>query len=145
MTRKHLLDVNVLVALVEPGHEHHKRVQQWFSSSGKAALGLCPLTEAGFVRVTTNPAFRPGPRPMEQTIAVLQLLKGHPQYWYWEIKESWVNLTAPFAGRVMGHQQVTDAYLLGLAIKENGVLVTFDRGIKYLAGLEFSQNLLVLE
>jgi hypothetical protein len=145
LTRKYLLDVNVLVALAEPGHEHHQRAQEWFSASGKGALGLCPLTEAGFLRVTTNPAFRPGPRPIEQAIAILQLLKGHPRYWYWEIKESWVNLTARFAWRILGHQQVTDAYLLGLAIKENGVLVTFDRGVKYLAGSEFSQNLLVLE
>jgi hypothetical protein len=61
------------------------------------------------------------------------------------MKQSWVDLTVPFAHRILGHQQVSDAYLLGLAIKENGVLVTFDRGIKYLAGSEFSQNLLVLE
>jgi len=46
---------------------------------------------------------------------------------------------------LFGHQQVTDAYLLGLAVKENGVLVTFDRGIKYLAGSQFQRNLLVLE
>lgn len=145
MIRKHLLDVNVLVALAEPGHEHYQKVQEWFSTSGKWALGLCPLTESGFLRVTTNPAFHPGPRTMEQAIAVLQLLRDHPQYWYWEMKESWVNLTAPFAWRILGHQQVTDACLLGLVIKENGILVTFDRGIKYLAGSEFSQNLLVLE
>lgn len=145
MTRKHLLDVNVLIALVEPGHEHYQKVQEWFRASGKASLGLCPLTEAGFLRVTTNPAFRPGPRAMEQATAILQSLKSHPQYRYWEIKESWVDLTAKFAWRILGHQQVTDACLLGLAIKENGVLVTFDRGIKYLAGSEFSQNLLVLE
>ena len=61
------------------------------------------------------------------------------------MRESWVDLTARFAWRILGHQQVTDAYLLGLAIKENGALVTFDRGIKYLAGSEFSQNLVVLE
>lgn len=144
MTRKHLLDVNVLVALAEPGHEHHRKVQDWFGASSKGSLGLCPLTEAGFLRVTTNPAFRPGPRRIEQAIAVLQLLKGHPQYCYWEMKESWIDLTAPYAWRVLGHQQVTVAYLLGLAIQGNGILVTFDRGLKYLAGSEFSRNLLVL-
>src|ERR1700748_3334883 len=112
--RRHLLDVNVLVALAEPGHEHHQRALAWFSTSRRESLGLCPLTEAGFLRVTTDPAFRPGPRTMEQAIAVLQLLKGHPQYWYWEMNESWVNLTAAFAWRILGHHQVTDAYLLGL-------------------------------
>jgi predicted nucleic acid-binding protein len=54
-------------------------------------------------------------------------------------------VTARFAARISGHQQITDAYLLGLAIKEDGVLVTFDRGIKYMAGAEFSRNVLVLE
>jgi uncharacterized protein len=142
---KHLLDVNVLIALVEPGHEHYSRVQKWFGASGKASFILCPLTEAGFLRITTNPAFRPGPRPTEQSIAVLQALKSHPQYSYWDMGESWVNLTSRFAWRVLGHQQVTDAYLLGLAIKESGILVTFDRGLRYLAGSEFSRNLLVLE
>jgi hypothetical protein len=68
-------------------------------------------------------------------------------YRYWKIddNEDWVTLTAQFAARIFGHQQVTDAYLLGLAIKENGVLVTFDRGIKYMAGAEFSRNVLVLD
>jgi len=78
-------------------------------------------------------------------MAILQALKGYPGYRYWEINESWVTLTAPFAARIFGHQQVTDAYLLGLAIKEKGVLVTFDKGIRRMAGAEFSQNVLLLE
>ena len=82
---------------------------------------------------------------MEQAMAILQVLKGRDDYWYCPINESWVTLTARFAARVRGHQQVTDAYLLGLAIKEDGALVTFDRGLRYLAGAEFSDNLLVLE
>jgi predicted nucleic acid-binding protein len=61
------------------------------------------------------------------------------------INDKWADVTAPFAARVAGHQQVTDAYLLGLAIKEKGVLVTFDKAIKYLAGSDYSSNLLVLE
>lgn len=144
MIRKSLLDLNVLIALTEPGHEHHQRAQEWFIASGKGDWGVCPLTEAGFLRVTTNPAFSHGPRTMEQAVAILQAIKDHAGYRYWQIAESWVTLTAPFAARILGHQQVTDAYLLGLAVKEEGVLVTLDRGIKHLAGAEFSKNLLVL-
>ena len=81
---------------------------------------------------------------MEQAVAILQALRGYPNYWYWEINESWVTLTAPFAARIFGHQQVTDACLLGLAINENGVLVTLDKAIGYLAGTRFAKNLLVL-
>jgi uncharacterized protein len=60
------------------------------------------------------------------------------------ITEKWVELTAPFADRIVGHKQVTDAYLLGLAIKNDGVLVTFDHGLRYMAGPDFQRNLLVL-
>jgi hypothetical protein len=86
---------------------------------------------------------------MEQAIAILQTLKAHPRFahplfGYWEISESWVTLTAPFAPRIFGHQQVTDACLLGLAIKQNGLLVTFDKAIRFMAGAKFSQNVLVL-
>ena len=145
MIRKHLLDLNVLIALTEPGHDHHRKAQEWFIASGKDSWGICPLTEAGFIRVTTNPAFRPGPRTLELATAILQMLKVRPGFWYRKIDESWVAVTAPFAKRIIGHQQITDAYLLGLAIKDDDILVTFDRGLKYMAGAEYARNLLVLE
>jgi hypothetical protein len=140
-----LLDLNVLIALMDSDHRHFQAAQQWFASSGKDNWGICPFTEAGFIRVTANPALHAGARTVEQAIAILQLLKGSSGYRYWPITESWVDLTAPFASRIAGHQQTTDAYLLGMAIKEGGVFVTFDRGLKNLAGPEFSRNLLVLE
>lgn len=147
MTRRNLLDLNVLIALTDTEHVHRERAKRWFLSSGKENWGVCPLTESGFIRVTTNPAMRTSAITLEKAIVILQSLRGHPGYCYWPISdaESWVAVTAPFAARVSGHQQVTDAYLLGLAIKENGVLVTFDRGLKYLAGPQFARNLLILE
>lgn len=150
MTRNYLLDLNVLIALMDSGHQHYRTAQEWFISSGNDHVGLCPLTEAGFLRITTNPAYRSAPRTIKEAIAILQVLKAHPRFahplfGYWEIKESWVDLTACFALRILGHQQITDAYLLGLAIKKKGVLVTFDKGIQYMAGTEFSPNVLLLE
>lgn len=145
MIRKHLLDLNVLIALVDSAHQHYPIAQDWFISSRGFQLGLCPFTEAGFLRVTTNPAYSPKPRTFEEAIAILRILKGNTDYWYCGIDKSWVELTAPFAARIFGHQQVTDAYLLGLAIKERGMLVTFDKGIQHMAGVEFGQNVLVLE
>jgi toxin-antitoxin system PIN domain toxin len=145
LIRRNLLDLNVLIALADQRHSHHQIARVWFASLGKNSWGICPLTEAGFLRVTTGPAFRPGPHTFERAVAILQSLKNLPGYGYWGIEESWVDLTAPFAARISGHQQVTDAYLLGMAIKENGVLVTFDRGLKYLAGPQFSRNLFVLD
>jgi hypothetical protein len=57
----------------------------------------------------------------------------------------WIDLAAPFRDRLFGHQQVADAYLLGLAVKENGVLISLDRAILYLAGPQYRKHLLVLE
>jgi len=139
-----LLDLNVLIALADPDHHYHQVVQAWFISTGKANWGVCPLTEAGFVRITTNPAYRPSVRTIAQATAILGDFATAPGYHYWTITDKWAALTAPFGDRLTGHQQVTDAYLLGLAIKERGVLVTFDKAVKYLAGTDYSENLLVL-
>lgn len=142
--RGNLLDLNVAIALTNDEDEHYATVQEWFNSTGYRDWGLCPLTEAGYIRVTTNPSVRPGPRDIPKAIEILRDLTSHPGYRFWPITDSWTKLTAPFASRIFGHQQVTDAYLLGLAVKGDGVLVTLDRGIRYLAGPEFSQNVLVL-
>ena len=108
--------------------------QEWFDSSGKDNWGVCPLTEVGFVRITTNPSFiRVHARTLKRAAILAQLARSS-RLPLLAITDSWAALTAPFASRISGHQQVTDAYLLGLAIKEDGVLVTFDRGLKYLAG-----------
>jgi len=86
-----------------------------------------------------------GARTLADSLAVLEDLADQPGYCYWPIADSWVKLTAPFVDRIVGHQQITDAYLLGLAIKEDGVLVTFDKGVRYLAGQEFAEHVLVLQ
>jgi uncharacterized protein len=145
LIRRNLLDVNVLIALADQRHDQNRAARNWFASSGKINWGICPLTEAGFLRITTNPKFRPGSRTLGQAIAIIQALKALPGYSYWEIHDSWVRLTTSFAARITGHQQVTDAYLLGLAIKEDGVLVTFDRRLGYLAGSQFRRNLEILD
>ncbi len=143
MIRKSLLDLNVLIALTDPSHQQHQKARNWFLSSSKAGWGICPLTEAGFVRITTNPGYL-RQRTLAQAKAVLQSLTSYAGYSYWHIDESWVTLTTPFAARIFGHQQVTDAYLLGLAISENGMLVTFDKGIAFLAGAEFRKHVHLL-
>ncbi len=141
-----LLDVNVLVALSDQDHVHNSAARKWFSSLNGAHWFVCPLTEAGFVRVSTNPRISgSSTRTFAQAAAILASLKRLSGYNYLPVKESWSALTAAFVDRITGHQQVTDAYLLGLAIKEGSVLVTFDRGLKYLAGSQFSKNLLILE
>ena len=139
---KYLLDVNVLIALAEPKHVHHQAVMRWFNTHG-LDWGLCAFTEAGFLRVAANPIA--GSYTVAESTAVLASLASHPGYRYWPISTGWSALAAPFQERVFGHQQITDAYLLGLAVKEKGVLVTLDKAIKFLAGPQFSKHVLVLE
>lgn len=145
MIRGNLLDVNALIALTSIEHPQYPAAQRWFDSLVHEEWVICPLTEIGYVRVVTNPASGPIMRTFLQAAAILKDLAQRPGYRYWPIDESWVALTSTFRSRIFGHQQITDAYLLGLAIKEDGVLVTFDRGLKYLAGPEYARNLLVLE
>jgi uncharacterized protein len=142
--RQYLLDLNTLIALAEPDHEFHKPAGKWFQAEGKENWGVCPLTEAGFIRITAHPKYRPATRSVQQAAAILASFAEHPGYRYWPMVDSWATLTAPFSARIFGHQQVTDAYLLGLAIKEHGVLVTFDFAFSILAGDEYSKNLRVL-
>ncbi len=141
----YLLDLNALIALADPDHLHYQAMQDWFDSSGNQDWGVCPLTEAGFIRVTTNPAYRGPNRTVAQAAAILAEFARHPGYRYWPIAHSWSVVTQPFSKRIFGHQQITDAYLLGLAVKEGGILLTFDKGIRYMAGTDYSPNLLVLE
>ncbi len=80
----------------------------------------------------------------EEATVMLTALQRSPGYRYWPITTGWTELAAPFRDRVFGHQQVTDAYLLGLAIQENGILVTLDKAILYMAGPQLKNHLLVL-
>jgi len=141
----HLLDVNVLCALMHEGHVHHRRVTKWFSGTRRLQWALCPLTEAGFVRVSTNPRNQTMSITFDDAAEMLASLERHPGYHFWPIAETWSNLTAPFAGRIFGYKQVTDALLLGLAVRKKGIVVTMDTGFRQLAGPDYASNVLVLE
>jgi toxin-antitoxin system PIN domain toxin len=147
MIRKYLLDLDVVIALAELEHAHHRKARNWFDTVGGDRWGICSLTEVDFLRVAANPVVRPVLESLELAKAVLQTWRACSGFIPWPMpsEKSWIDLTADFASRVLGYRQVTDAYLLGLAIKEKGVLVTFDKGIQYMAGVEFARNVLVLE
>lgn len=140
---KYLADLNVLVALTDENHMHYAKATQWLDGSGQHDWGVCALTGAGLLRLLTNPKI--GALSLEQASDVLASLTNHPGYRFWPIIDDWATLAEPFLERVFGHQQITDAYLLGLAVKEDGVLVTMDRGIRFLAGVRYREHVLVLE
>jgi toxin-antitoxin system PIN domain toxin len=128
--RVHLLDVNVLVALFDPGHIHHDTAHDWFASVGSAAWATCPLTENGFVRVLSNPAY-PGRRTTAADAAGrLAQLTGRPGHTFWEDGVSILDPTRFVVGAWTGYREITDAYLLALAVSRSGALATLDGGIR---------------
>jgi toxin-antitoxin system PIN domain toxin len=140
---KYLADVNVLIALLDEDHIHHQIVARWFDASAHDEFCVCAFTEAGFLRVTTNP--KAGLHSIEEALDALKSLDNHAGYRFWPMAEGWVALVEPFCERVHGHQQITDAYLLGLAVKKGGVLVTLDKAVRYLAGEKHRGNVLLLQ
>ncbi len=140
---RYLLDVNILVALTARSHVHHGLIKQWFYATPSLQWDICAFTEAGFLRNATAP--RSGQITMSEATEILKQLAQHPGYRYLSINADWQTLCSPFFTRLYGTKQVTDAYLLGLAVQSGLVLVTMDKAILHLAGTEHSKHVLVLK
>jgi toxin-antitoxin system PIN domain toxin len=121
--------VNVLVALAWPNHIHHRRAQAWFRQIRDAGWATCPMTETGFVRVSSNTRVIPDARPPSQAIALLREIRTLPGHVFWVDDVSPASSEPDLAVRVVGHRQVTDAHLVALAYRRGGCLATFDRGV----------------
>jgi len=126
----HLLDVNVLLALSWPGHKFHESVQKWFASNAAKGWATCPMVEAGFVRILSNPSFSARAVSPKEAIDALRLNTQHPAHQFWPDDIALAGALANLQHRVVGHQQITDAYLLALAIHHRGKLATLDKGIR---------------
>jgi toxin-antitoxin system PIN domain toxin len=129
-----LLDVNVLIALLWEEHPFHKRCAEWFAGVAKAGWATCPMTEAGCVRILSSPAFTANPPSVASALRILQTATesatGH-HFWNDDLPLS--ALRARWS-RGLSHKQITDAYLLALAIHHEGCVVTFDSKMRTLAG-----------
>jgi uncharacterized protein len=130
----YLLDVNVLLALSWPGHAFHDTVQQWFGGHASRGWATCPMVEAGFVRILSNPAFSPRAVSPKEAMLALAVSAKHPGHQFWPDDISLVQALAKRQDRIVGHQQVTDAYLLALAVHHRGMLATLDKRLTGLAG-----------
>ena len=125
----YLLDTNVLIALLWPSHAEHEVAARWFRRHRSAGWASCPLTQSGFVRIVSNPAFSRDAVTPHEASALLAANTAADDHLFWPDDQPFADAAA-FAGmRLVGHQQVTDAYLLGMAIRRGGVLVTLDKGI----------------
>lgn len=136
-----LLDLNILTALLWPAHEHHDAAHRWFRARGGAPWATCALTQLGFVRLVSNPAFsRDALTPVAAVAFLAENLtaQGHE---YWSERLQVAEALEVIEPAVHGYRQVTDAYLLALASRRKGVLATFDRGLRTLATGRFASAL----
>jgi toxin-antitoxin system PIN domain toxin len=129
----HLLDVNVLVALFDPSHVHHDAAHRWFQVERVRGWATCPLTENGVVRVLSNPTY-PGRRTtVADAVSRLTRFTASGRHRFWPADASLLGDRVIAASRISGYRQITDVYLLALAVRHGGRLATFDRGIPVVA------------
>jgi uncharacterized protein len=125
----YLLDTNLLIALLWPSHERHDLAVKWFTRHRAKGWATCPITQAGFVRIVSNPAFSRDAVQPREAIQVLSANTAAKDHAFWADALPVAEAVAFTGARLMGHQQVTDAYLLGLAIRRGGILATLDQRI----------------
>jgi toxin-antitoxin system PIN domain toxin len=128
-----LLDVNVLTALLWPAHEHHESAHRWFRARRPGRWATTPLTQLGFVRLVSNPAFSRDALSPKGAMALLAQNLAAPGHRFWTDGLQVPAALRSVSGALQGHQQLTDAYLVAVAAKRAGVVATFDRGLGVIA------------
>lgn len=130
--RVELPDVNVLVALTNPSHQHHQIAHQWLS--GVERFATTSVTESGLVRLLVNPAVAGQPVTGLQALGVLAGVRKHPRALFLADDSSLASAAIDLIG-LAGLRQTTDAHLVNLTASHGAVLATFDRRIsEMLAG-----------
>lgn len=125
----HLLDVNMLVALMWPAHTGHARAQQWFGEKSREGWATCPFTESAFVRIVSNPAFSADAVSPQEAVRTLGTTVKHGSHQFWADEITFAEAAQSFGKHFSGHQQTTDAYLLALTIHKKGRFATMDRSV----------------
>jgi uncharacterized protein len=128
MSRRALLDVNVLIALFDSGHVHHEIAHDWFADHHAFGWATCPLTENGFLRYLTH-LRRPVEEDRATVFASLRALCSSGPHEFWPDAVSLRDESLFDASAIVSSRQLTDVYLLGLATRMGGTLATFDAGI----------------
>jgi uncharacterized protein len=120
-----LVDVNVLIALHDTQHAHHRTASRWFEDHAESGWATCPLTQNGCVRILSQPAYS-SPIPLHDAIVMLHRSCSASYHEFWPDDISLLDPSRFKHAHIHGHRQLTDFYLLALAVKHGGRLVTFD-------------------
>jgi uncharacterized protein len=123
-----LLDVNVLIALLDAAHVHHVSARNWFGANIERGWASCPLTQNGCLRIMSVDTYARS----QPLVAIAQRLReatSTPHHEFWPDEISVLDESRFEQNRWLGSRQITDAYLLALAVNRGGSLVTLDRGV----------------
>ncbi len=123
-----LLDINVLIALHDRDHVHHQRAALWFEANIAQGWASCPLTQNGCLRIMSQPGYSSS-QPLAVLVTMLQSSTTAPVHQLWADDISLLDAACFNHAHIHGPGQLTDLYLLGLAVKNGGRLVSFDRRI----------------
>src|ERR1035441_3701379 len=140
-----LLDVNLLFVLPQPLHPDFTLAKRWFANRPDRSFATCPITQSGMMRLLVKGVAGLAPYDMPEARDALLNFTQQPGHVNWPDDPSYLDATRSLFARMQGHRQITDAYLLGLAIHNQGKLATLDRGISHLAGREFAACVEVIE
>ncbi|MCL1838026.1 MAG: PIN domain-containing protein [Propionibacteriaceae bacterium] len=123
-----LLDTNVLIALLDPAHTFHAIAASWFRDHAADGWATCPITENGFVRIVSHSSY-PQPITVADAVEIMRCACSHAAHSFWPDNITVIDNTIINDAHLLTSGQVTDTYLLGLAIHHDGYLVTLDRRI----------------
>ena len=123
-----LLDTSVLIALLDPSHTFHAAAAKWFRGQADQGWATCSITQNGFVRIVTHPSY-PQAIAVPDAIKVMRAVCAHAKHSFWADDITVTDDSIFNHDHLLSSGQVTDTYLLGLAAKHDGCLVTLDRRI----------------
>ncbi len=124
---RYLLDVNVLIALIDPAHVQHEEAHEWFGRIGHRAFATCPITENGLLRIVGHPKYPNSPGPPSAVAGALSAVRALPGHAFWPDSISPADSAFMNASLLSSHTRVTDSYLLALARAHQGQLATLDQ------------------
>jgi toxin-antitoxin system PIN domain toxin len=120
-----LLDVNVLISLLDADHSLHARATKWFAANARRGWASCPITQNGCIRTMSHPTY-PNALPVSAVIERLAEASTSSFHEFWADDVSLLDAAISIPTRIHGPRQITDLYLLALAVRHDGQFVTFD-------------------
>ena len=123
-----LLDVNVLIALLDADHSLHARATHWFAGHARSGWASCPITQNGCIRIMSHPSY-PNALSVRAVIERLMEACASAFHEFWPDDVSLLDAKVADSARIHGPRQLTDLYLLALAVRHNGQFVTFDASV----------------